>query len=70
MNCCQTKGCKNKALNRKYCNTCRSRRYRNENPIRTSYINLKSNAKRRGKEFKVQKEVVKGFDSEENSAPF
>lgn len=49
---CITKGCKNEAREgRQICNTCKTRKYRAAHKIRSLYIILRTNAKRRGKEF-------------------
>lgn len=49
---CTTKYCTRKARKgRKICVTCKSRKYRQANPVRAAYNALKSNAKRRGKTF-------------------
>jgi hypothetical protein len=49
---CETKYCKNKVKG-KYCSTCRSKKSREQNPVKYSYSNLKSNSKRRGIAFKL-----------------
>lgn len=43
------------------CSTCRSRRTRAADPIRYSFINLRTNAKRRGKVFTITLEYFKQF---------
>jgi len=49
---CKTKGCANSPrLHKRYCHKCRSRKYRNNNPILFFYQNLRTHAKARGKEF-------------------
>lgn len=59
---CKTKYCGKKASKgSNYCSACRSRRYRANNPIKASYQNLRSNAKRRGKEFDLTFEQFKKF---------
>lgn len=53
-NKCETRFCRNrKALNRKICSTCIKRKWRANNPKKASYENLRTNAKRRGKEFSL-----------------
>lgn len=59
---CTTKYCKNKARKgRKICNTCKSRKHRQANPVRASYNALKANAKRRGKVFTLTFEYFAQF---------
>ena len=54
--------CGNKARKgRRKCNTCISREWRKNNPIKAAYHNLKSNAKRRGKDFDLTFEQFKLF---------
>lgn len=48
---CATDSCNNTTNGRSHCSTCRSRRSRSNNPFRYHYLNLKHNAKRRGKAF-------------------
>jgi len=43
------------------CSTCRSRRTRAADPIRYSYINLRTNAKRRGKVFTITLDYFRQF---------
>lgn len=51
---CATKGCKKKrAKGRRLCNSCRMKKYAEENPLQYSYFNLRSNAKKRRKEFTI-----------------
>lgn len=50
---CKTKRCRNYVKSGEYCSKCKSRKYRENNPERCVYLNLKSNAKRRGKEFDI-----------------
>lgn len=58
---CSTKYCRNKAAAAGKCNTCRSREWRKNNPIKYAYQNLKHNAKRRGKEFSITFDQFKEF---------
>jgi len=59
---CSTPGCKNKRdKNRSTCASCHTRKVRANNPIKYIYDNLKSNAKRRGKEFSLTFEEFKSF---------
>lgn len=59
---CSEEGCR-KTFNSKgnICGGCRSRRYRAANPMMASYINLRANAKRRGKVFTITFEDFKEF---------
>lgn len=59
---CTTKYCNNKALkHRTICGKCKSRKYRENNPIQAAYQNLRTNAKRRNKEFDLTFEQFKEF---------
>jgi hypothetical protein len=59
---CKTPFCRNdRAKNRRVCNKCKSRNYRKNNPVKAAYYNLKSNAKRRGKEFKLTLDQFEKF---------
>lgn len=54
--------CSNKAAkNRRYCLSCVNRRYRDKDPVRYCYKNLKANAKRRGKFFDLTLEEFREF---------
>lgn len=65
-NLCSSEGCRNKkATGRTVCNKCRMRKWRAENVMKAAYDNLKSNAKRRGKEFKISFEYFEKFCIEE-----
>lgn len=44
---------RNRAKNRKLCHPCRNKKHREKDPVKTSYENLKHNAKRRGKVFTI-----------------
>jgi len=44
-----------------WCSTCKKRRFRLAHPIRNSYNNLKTNAKRRGKVFELTFEQFREF---------
>jgi heterodisulfide reductase subunit C len=48
------------------CYKCISRKYRENNPIQSSFQNLKTNAKRRGKEFTLTFNEFKKFAIETN----
>jgi hypothetical protein len=62
---CITEGCKNKARKgRNYCGSCNTKTARNKNPIRYLYENLRSNARRRGKEFKITIDEFREFCNE------
>ncbi len=66
-NLCSTDGCGNKkAKNRTVCHKCKSIKYRADNPIMAAYANLRSNAKRRNKEFKISFEYFEKWCREEN----
>lgn len=58
---CETKFCSKKVKNGKICNTCRTRKWREENKERSSYLNLKHNSKRREIVFKLTYEQFKKF---------
>lgn len=57
---CKTRYCKRQAQYN-YCNTCKARRWRQKNPERYSYNNLKHNSVRRGIEFSLTFEEFKKF---------
>lgn len=63
---CKTKYCRNAPKKGRTCSTCHTREYRKNNPYRYSYNNLKSNAKRRGKEFNLTFEEFKEFSIKTN----
>lgn len=46
------------------CNTCKSKRYREKNPLRYAYNTLRSNSKRRGISFSLTFEEFKEFATE------
>ena len=49
---CKTDNCRNRVSKKnKLCYKCMSRLWREKNPEKSAYLNLKSNAKRRGKHF-------------------
>lgn len=58
---CKTQFCRRTAGRGYYCFTCISRRSRAANPMKWSYWNLKSNSKRRGKEFDLTFDEFKAF---------
>ena len=59
---CATKCCRNTVKCRgRVCSTCMSREATKRNPMRRCYRNLKSNAKRRGKEFDLTFEQFEAF---------
>lgn len=61
-NICKSDGCNNKKIkNRTICGKCKLRRYREKSPIKSSYQNLRSNAKRRGKIFTISFEYFSKF---------
>ncbi len=53
MKVCTSKGCRNVVKVGKYCNTCKSRKYRNKYPVKYAYDTLRNNAKRRNKAFSL-----------------
>lgn len=57
---CITKFCKNEAKG-KLCNTCRCRKWRENNQMKYTYFNLKGSATRRGKPFTITFEYAKKF---------
>lgn len=62
---CKTSYCRNEARpGRDICPKCASRKWRRENPVRASYLNLKHNAKRRGKVFTLSFEEFAAFSVE------
>ena len=64
-NKCSTPYCKNdKVKNRTICDKCRMRKYKENHPMEYTYNNLRCNAKRRGKEFKLTFEEFKKFCEE------
>lgn len=50
---CHTQYCRNNAKGRKFCSTCRVRAARAKDPVKTAWLNLKHNAKRRGVLFTI-----------------
>lgn len=59
---CATKHCRNKRSGAsKKCSKCNQRIYRERNPMKAAFQNLKSNAKRRGKEFSLTFEQFEEF---------
>lgn len=44
-----------------FCNSCYTKKYRKNNPVKASFYNLKNNAKRRGKKFNLTFEEFKEF---------
>lgn len=59
--CCEP-GCTKKALKlRKRCGHHHNQRYRDKSPIRYIYMNLKHNAKKRGKQFNLSLEELTAF---------
>jgi hypothetical protein len=64
---CATKYCNRKPEgNRQYCSTCRSRKCRQNNILKYTYNNLKSNSTRRGVEFTLTIEDFKKICYETN----
>ena len=59
---CSTPDCTNEAaLHRKICLTCKSKLYRERNPLKYWYDTLKMNARRRGKPFTLTLEQFSEF---------
>lgn len=59
---CKTLECYNKAeKGRNYCSTCKKRKYRKNNPIRSTWHNLKWSAKQRGIPFDLSFKDFKQF---------
>lgn len=50
---CSQKYCRNIVDVRRVCRRCSNRKYRERHPVKAAYYNLKSNAKRRGKDFDI-----------------
>lgn len=64
---CAEPHCRKSAAPKKnYCHKCRQAKWRANNPMRSSYKNLKDNAKRRGKEFTLTFEQFSKFAIEVN----
>ena len=59
---CATPHCRHKPRG-KFCNTCWTRQWRAENPVQSSFLNLKHNAKRRRVYFDLTTEEFKEFCS-------
>jgi hypothetical protein len=53
--------CNKKPSRGNYCHACAKRRYRDANPLRSAYTQLRHNAKRRGKVFTLTFEQFKEF---------
>lgn len=59
---CSTPYCRGKrAKGRTICHKCKARRYRENNPEKAAFQNLRTNAKRRGKEFSITFDQFKKF---------
>lgn len=59
---CATKYCRNTVKREgAVCRTCKTRQWREENPERSAWLNLKHNAKRRGKAFDLTFEQFQAF---------
>ena len=64
---CKTPYCrKYAAKNSTLCHACNKRNYRDRNPVEASYQNLRSNARRRGKQFDITLEEFREFAIECN----
>jgi hypothetical protein len=61
---CETLNCKGSVKTGKVCSKCKSRKYREQHPIRSAFDNLKMNSKRRGKDFTLTLEEFKEFCNE------
>jgi hypothetical protein len=53
---CQTPRCRNKVKQGRHCSSCRVKRWRAADPVRAAFVNLRTNAKRRGVLFTIQLE--------------
>lgn len=58
---CATRFCRRDPKGRKHCSTCRSRKRRQDDPVRYAYQNLKDNATRRKKPFTITFEYFRKF---------
>jgi hypothetical protein len=64
---CASKWCRNEAApNRRWCHKCKSRREKISNPIGYHFNILRTNARRRGKEFTLTKVEFEQFCKETN----
>lgn len=62
---CVTRYCRNSAREgRSICRTCESRKRREKDPVRAAFDNLRSNTKRRKKEFTITLEEFEKFCAE------
>lgn len=62
---CLTEGCKKEAASkRRFCHSCRKRKYKEKHPLRYCYNTLRSNAKRRWKGFGITFEEFTQFCKE------
>jgi hypothetical protein len=62
---CSTPYCRNqRAKHRTICGSCKTKKYRLNNPMKYAFQSLKDNAKRRGKEFNITFEDFKQFCNE------
>lgn len=67
MGYCQSDNCTNKTVgNRLHCGTCRSRKYREADPVRYFLNNLKRSATKRGIEFTLELESFRAWVIKEN----
>ena len=60
---CETPYCKNKIKTGKYCSTCRYKKWRELNPVKYAFLNLKHNAAKRGVIFTITYEDFKKWCS-------
>lgn len=59
---CKTPRCRNdRAKHKTVCHTCNSRIFRENNPVKAAFFNLRQNAKRRGHVFTITFEDFKKF---------
>jgi nitrate reductase beta subunit len=56
---CQAPKCRNKVAGLHLCNTCRSKKWREENPVKYAFYNLRNRAKQRGVLFTITFEDFK-----------
>ena len=59
MKTCATPYCRNTTQGRKHCSSCRYKKWREANPVKYAYLNLKHNAKKRGVLFTITFEDFK-----------
>jgi hypothetical protein len=60
-NTCATRHCRNHTNGRKFCGNCRHKKWREENPEKYSFYNLRNRAKQRGVPFDLSFDEFKLF---------